>query len=85
MHIHSGSMNLNSADLYSAAGAEKAADAQRAAQARRKLLKAGWEVEDIDGQEETGMVSQWMDHRHTQMPTEDEYRATNAARDSEFG
>ena len=44
MHIHGNAMNVNAANLYSAAQGERAAAAERAAEVRKRLLKAlqGW-------------------------------------------
>jgi len=45
MHVHNHPTNFNAVDLYSSKAAERAASAQRAADVRRKLMKAGLDVE----------------------------------------
>ena len=60
-------MNMNSASLYSAAGAEKAAAAQRAADVRKKLLKSASDIEGASSPEEAFMIGQWTDSRHSQV------------------
>ena len=85
MHIHSSQMNLNSASLYSAAGAEKAAAAQRAAEVRIKLLKSSQEVDSTASPEETLMISHWLDSRHSQVLSEDEYHTSASGKDPDFG
>ena len=66
MHIHGSMMDMNSASLYSAAGAEKAAAAQRAADIRRKLMKSASDIEGIASPDEAFMVGRWMDSRYSQ-------------------
>ncbi len=60
MHIHAGSMNLNSARHSSAAGAEKAAAAQRAAEVRKKLRKRSQALDGAASTEETWMIDNWL-------------------------
>jgi hypothetical protein len=84
MHIH-GHLNLNSADLYSAAGAEKAAAMHRAADVRKKLLTSSLDVEGAGSPEEAFMIGQWSDSRHSQVMPEDEYRSAASGRDEDFG
>lgn len=84
MHIH-GSMNMNAASLYSAAGAEKAAEAKRAADVRKKLLSG---AEGIDGEstpEESMMISRWLNGGSSQSQRESEYRDAAAGKDPDFG
>ena len=84
MHINRGQMNLNSASLYSAAGAEKAASAQRAAEVRKKLLKNASNVERSTSPEETLMIGQWLNAGHSQVRGEDEYHAGASGKESDF-
>jgi hypothetical protein len=85
MHIHGSHMNPNSADLYSAAGAEKAAAAQRAADARKKLLKSATDIDAASSPEEAFMICQWTDSRHSQVMPDDEYRTAASGRNEDFG
>ena len=88
MHIHAGSMNLNSASLYSAAAAEKAAATQNAADVRRKLMKSASDIEGVPSPDETFMVGQWMDSRYSpvQGPNQNdaEYHTSSAGKDSDL-
>ena len=89
MHIHASSMNMNSASLYSAAGAEKAAAAQRAADLRRKLMKSASDIEGISSPDEAFMIGQWMDSRHSQVESPDQnyaqYHANASSKVPDFG
>ncbi|MGA2352179.1 MAG: hypothetical protein ABSF70_17215 [Terracidiphilus sp.] len=85
MHIHGNSMAVNSANLYSAAQGERAAATQRAADVRKKLLKGAAEIEGAASPEETLMIGQWLDSRHSQVQSEDEYHASVAGKDPDFG
>jgi hypothetical protein len=67
MHIHGNSMNVNSANLYSAAQGEKAAAAQKAAEVRKRLLKSAAKIEDQPSSNEDFLISRWMDSRHGQV------------------
>ncbi len=59
MHIH-GSPNLNSGNINSLAGAEKAAEAQRAADVRKRLLKSAQNADGELSSEETVFISHWL-------------------------
>jgi hypothetical protein len=85
MHIHATQMNMNSASLYSAAGAEKAAAAQRAADVRRKLMKSASDIEGVSSPDEAFMIGQWIDSRHSQVESVDQYHTAASGRDSDFG
>jgi hypothetical protein len=76
MHIHGNSMQSNAANLYSAAGAEKAAAAQRAADVRKKLMKGGLGLDGDLSPEADLMVGRWLDG---------EYRAQQGQNGSEPG
>jgi hypothetical protein len=84
MHIHGAGMNLNAANLYSAGATEKAAAARRAAETRKKLTANAPEIDDARSSE-TSLVGQWMDSRHSQVLSEDEYHPSAAGRDPDFG
>jgi hypothetical protein len=85
MHIHASSMNMNSASLYSAAGAEKAAAEQRAADIRRKLMKSASDIEGVPSPDEAFMIGQWMDSRHSQVESADQYHASASGKVPDFG
>lgn len=85
MHIHRNPLAVIAADIYSSAQAERAAAAQRAAEVRKKLLKGASETGGTATPEETLMVGQWMDSRHSQVQTEDQYHSSAAGKDPEFG
>ncbi|MFZ1084760.1 MAG: hypothetical protein WAN35_07345 [Terracidiphilus sp.] len=85
MHIHGHPMSVNPADFYAASQGERAANAQRAAEVRKKLLKSGALLDGAASPEETLMISQWLDGRHSQTESAEEYHATAAGRDPDFG
>jgi hypothetical protein len=85
MHIHGNSMSINAANFYSAAQNEKTAAAQRAADVRKKLLKGASEIEGASTPEESLLIGQWMDSRHSQVQSEDEYHTSASGKDPEFG
>ena len=85
MHIYGNSMSINAADFYSAGEYEKAAAAQRAANVRKKLLKGASEIEGAATPEESLLISQWLDSRHSQVQSEDEYHTAAEGKDSDFG
>jgi hypothetical protein len=85
MHIHGNSMNVNAANFYSAAEGEKAAAAQRTADVRKKLLKSASEIEGSATPEETLLIGQWMDGRHSQVQSEEQYHASASGKDPDFG
>jgi hypothetical protein len=85
MHIHGNSMAAIAADIYSSAQAERAAAAQRAAEVRKKQLKGASEIEGAATPEETLLIGQWTDSRHSQVQSEDQYHASAAGKDPEFG
>jgi len=85
MHIHGNSMSIQAANLYSAGQGEKTAASQQAAEVRRKLQKAAAAPEAGSTPEETLLIGQWMDARHSQVLSGDEYRATATGKDPEFG
>lgn len=88
MHIHGSIPNVQSADFYSIASSERAAEAQRAAETRKRLLKAAQGLAAEAGAETpeaTALVGQWMDARHSQVLTGDEYQAAASGRDPELG
>jgi hypothetical protein len=78
-------MNVNAANFYSAAEGEKAAAAQRAADVRKKLLKSASEIEGSATPEETLLIGQWMDGRHSQVQSEEQYHASASGKDPDFG
>jgi len=85
MHIHKNSMASIAADIYSSAQAERAAATRRAAEVRKKLLKGASDIGSVATAEETLMISQWMDGRHSQVQTEDQYHSSAAGKDTDLG
>jgi hypothetical protein len=85
MHIHAISMSVQSASLYSTAQQERAAASQRAAELRKRLLKGAQSLESASSPEESLMINQWMDGRHSQVLSGDEYRAAASGKDPDFG
>jgi len=84
MHIHGNSMNVQAANLYSAAQGERAAAAERAAEVRKKLLKSAALSEGAASPEETLMIGQWMDGRHSQVESPEQYRDTASGKEPDF-
>jgi hypothetical protein len=78
MHIHGSSMSINSINPFSAA-------AQRAANVRKKLMKSATDIEGVSSPDETYMIGQWMDARHSQVLSGDEYHAAASGKDPELG
>jgi hypothetical protein len=84
MHIH-GAINTYTSGLHSAAGAENAAAAQRAADVRKKLAKSAQEIDGTASPEEGYLIGQWLDSRHNQVLSEDQYHAAASGKDPDFG
>ena len=85
MHIHGNSMDVNAANFYSTAQNEKTAAAQRAADVREKLLKGASESEGPATPEESLLIGQWTDSRHSQVQSQDQYHAAVSGKDPDFG
>jgi hypothetical protein len=85
MHIHGNSMTVNAANFYSATQEERAAAAQRAAGVRKKLIRSASEIEGAATPEETLMISQWMDSRHSQVESGEQYHDIVSGKDPDFG
>jgi len=85
MHIHGSNLSVSQASLYSAAQGERAAQAQRAAEVRKKLLTGAPAADGASSPEETLLIGQWLDGRHSQVQSEEQYRPAAAGRVSEFG
>jgi hypothetical protein len=79
MHIHGNTMSVNPTNFYAASQGEGAANAQRAAEVRKKLLKSGALIDGAATPEETLMISQWLDGRHSQSESAEEYHAGQEA------
>jgi hypothetical protein len=84
MQIHS-TGNLNAANLYSAGATESAAAARRAAETRKKLAGSAQEIDSTSTPEQGFLVGQWMDSRHSQVLSEDQYHPSAAGRDPDLG
>jgi hypothetical protein len=78
-------MSINAASFYSAAQNEKTTAAQRAADIRKKLLKGASEIEGAATLEETLLIGQWMDSRHSQVQSQDQYHTSASGKDPDFG
>jgi hypothetical protein len=78
-------MNINAANFYSVGNGEKSAAAERAAEVRKRLLKGAANVNGAATSEETLMIGQWLDSRHSQVESNAEYRAVASGRDPDFG
>jgi hypothetical protein len=78
-------MSINAANFYSAAQNEKTAAAQRAADVRKKQLKGAAEIEGASTPEESLLIGQWMDSRHSQVQSEDQYHTSASGKDPDFG
>ena len=85
MHIHGNSMSVNAANFYSATQEERAAAAQRSAGVRKKLIRSASEIEGAATPEETLMISQWMDSRHSQVQSEEQYPYNVNGKDPDLG
>jgi hypothetical protein len=87
MHIHGNSMNIQSANLYSAAQSERAAAAQRANEVRRRLLKSAQSIDamaDCDPGA-TLLLGYWLGSRHSEVLPQDEYHTAASGKDPDFG
>jgi hypothetical protein len=85
MHIHGNLMSIQTANFYSAALEEKAAAARRAADVRRKLARSAVDMEAEASPDAAFLVGQWLDSRHSQVQSEDEYHASASGKDPDFG
>jgi hypothetical protein len=78
-------MNINAANFYSVGNGERAAAAQRAAEVRKKLLKSASSLEGEASPEESLLIGQWLDSRHSQVLSQDEYHTAASGKDPDFG
>jgi hypothetical protein len=78
-------MDVNAANFYSASLKERAAAAQRAADFRKKLIRCASEIDSAATPEETLLIGQWMDSRHSQVLSEEQYHASASGKAPEFG
>ena len=84
MHIHGNSMAVNAANFYSATQEERAAAAQRAASVRKKLIRSASELEGMASPEETLLIGQWMDSRHSQIESGEQNYINISGKDPDF-
>lgn len=84
MHIHGMPNQLDSAYLYSNAGAEKAAEAHRVADTRKRLLKAAQSASTEESPEETLFIGHWMESRHSKVLSPEQQYAANSGKDEDF-
>jgi hypothetical protein len=85
MHIHGNSMSVNQADFYSAAQGERTTAAQRAAEVRKKLLSGSSATESASSPEEALLIGHWLDSRHSQTQSEEQYHSSAAGKDPDLG
>jgi hypothetical protein len=78
-------MAVNAANFYSATQEERAAAAQRAASVRKKLIRSASELEGMASPEETLLIGQWMDSRHSQVESGEQYFNSVSGKDFDFG
>ncbi len=83
MHIHPSAIGLHPINT-SAAGNERAAAAQRAVEVRKRLLKASQNSVADATPEESFIIGQWLDSRHSQVPPGDEYHSASQGEDPDF-
>ena len=82
MHIHPSAIGLYPINTY-ASGNERAAAAERATEVRKRLLKAaqGTGANTNASPEESLLIGQWLDSRHSQVLPGDEYHAAAEGED----
>jgi hypothetical protein len=85
MHIHGSGMAPQMAGLYSTTGVEKAAAQQRAADVRKKLMSSAQQAGAASSPEEAFLIGQWTDSRHSRVQSDDQYHASAAGRNPDFG
>jgi hypothetical protein len=85
VHIHPSAIGLYPINT-NAAGNKRAAAAQRAAETRKRLLKAaqGAGVNADASPEESLLIGQWLDSRHSHVLPGDEYHAAAEGEDTDF-
>jgi hypothetical protein len=86
MHVHPAAVGLHAINTYALAN-ERAANAQRAAEVRKKLLKAAQtgDLEVNTDPDATLLIGQWLDSRHSQVLSGDEYHAAAEGKDPDLG
>jgi hypothetical protein len=78
-------MSINAASFLAVSQAEKSAAAQRAAEVRRKLLKGASEIKGTATLDESLLIGQWRDSRHSQVQSEEQYHTAVSGKDRDFG
>ncbi len=84
MHIHPSAIGLHPINTC-AAGNEQSAAARRAAETRKRLLKTAQGATADATPEETLLIGQWLDSRHSQVLPGDEYHSASQGKDLDFG
>jgi hypothetical protein len=85
MHVHPAAVGLHAINTFGLAN-ERAANAQRAAETRKKLLKAA-QSDDLDvsiDPDATLLIGQWLDSRHSQVLSGDEYHSAAQGKDPDL-
>ena len=85
MHIHGAAMNNYAIGFNSAKQTDKTAAAQRAAETRRKLLKSAQSIDGSMDSTEGLLIGQWLDSRHSQVQSEDQYHTVVSGKDPDVG
>ena len=86
MHMHPAAIGLQPISSY-AAGNERAVASQRAAEIRKRLLKSAQSLESdaATDPDATLLIGQWLDSRHSQVLSGDEYHAAAEGKDPDLG
>jgi hypothetical protein len=86
MRILGNSLNIQSINLYAASQSERtAAAAQRASEVRKRLLKSARSVVADPDPDASLLMGQWLDSRHSQVLSQDEYHTAASGKDPDFG
>lgn len=84
MHMHPAAIGLQPISSY-AAGNERAGAAQRAAETRKRLRESAQSAEVEPDPDATLLVGQWLDSRHSQVLSGDEYHAAAEGKGPDLG
>ncbi|MGA3334543.1 MAG: hypothetical protein ABSC62_10320 [Terracidiphilus sp.] len=85
MHIHPSAIGLHPINTCAAGNEQSAAAAERATQVRKRLLKTAQGATADATPEETLLIGQWLDSRHSQVLPGDEYHSASQGKDPDFG
>ena len=85
MHLHASSLVVQPASFETGVTAQTAYEARQAAETRRRLAKAAAQTAAAPTDDETVLISHWMDSRHSQNEAQAQYQVTATGKDSELG